>query len=73
MPSDKIIPHRTPPQPPVTMRAFVIESAVNDGAGRKSVGVLKTGEAVPVPHAGEALVRVLRAGICNTDQELLAG
>eukprot|EP00752_Nemacystus_decipiens_P009774 g8729.t2 len=55
------------------MRAFVIENAVDGEAGRKAVGVLKTGEAVPVPKAGEALVRVLRAGICNTDLELLAG
>ncbi|MCP4200853.1 MAG: alcohol dehydrogenase catalytic domain-containing protein [bacterium] len=29
--------------------------------------------AVPEPPAGEALVRVLRAGICNTDLELLRG
>ncbi len=29
--------------------------------------------AQPVPQAGEALVRVLRAGICNTDVELLRG
>lgn len=28
---------------------------------------------VPVPPAGEALVRVLRAGICNTDIELTRG
>lgn len=28
---------------------------------------------IPTPHAGEALVRVLRAGICNTDLELFRG
>lgn len=28
---------------------------------------------IPTPPPGEALIRVLRAGICNTDVELLAG
>ena len=28
---------------------------------------------LPEPPAGEALVRVLRAGICNTDMELVKG
>ncbi len=28
---------------------------------------------IPVPQAGEALVRVLKAGICNTDLELVKG
>lgn len=55
------------------MRAFVIENAEDGEAGRKTFGVLKTDEAVPVPKPGEALVRVLRAGVCNTDLELLAG
>eukprot|EP00903_Cladosiphon_okamuranus_P013371 g12461.t2 len=55
------------------MRAFVIENASNGEAGRKAVGVLKNDEDVPVPKPGEALVRVLRAGVCNTDLELLAG
>ena len=26
---------------------------------------------IPVPQPGEALIRVLRAGICNTDIELI--
>lgn len=34
---------------------------------------LKTGCPAPVPSAGEALVRVLKAGICNTDVELTHG
>ncbi len=55
------------------MRAFVVEHAVDQAGGRKPVGVLKTSEPQPVPKTGEALVRVLRAGVCNTDLELLAG
>ncbi|MBW4613070.1 MAG: alcohol dehydrogenase catalytic domain-containing protein [Desmonostoc vinosum HA7617-LM4] len=34
---------------------------------------LRTDISIPEPPAGEALVRVLRAGICNTDLELLRG
>lgn len=34
---------------------------------------LKTDIPIPKPQPGEALVRVLRAGICNTDLELLRG
>jgi threonine dehydrogenase-like Zn-dependent dehydrogenase len=34
---------------------------------------LKTDIPIPEPPPGEALVRVLRAGICNTDLELLKG
>ena len=34
---------------------------------------LKTDLPVPSPPSGEALVRVLQAGICNTDLELLRG
>jgi len=34
---------------------------------------LRTNLAVPEPPPGEALVRVLRAGICNTDLELIRG
>ncbi|MBD2363495.1 alcohol dehydrogenase catalytic domain-containing protein [Anabaena minutissima FACHB-250] len=34
---------------------------------------LRTNIPIPEPPAGEALVRVLRAGICNTDLELLRG
>lgn len=58
------------------MRAFVVEYPDDDvrhAGGGKAVGVLKTSEPQPVPKAGEALVRVLRAGVCNTDLELLAG
>ena len=38
-------------------------------------GELRLGEELPVPEVpeGEALVRVLRAGICNTDLELVKG
>jgi len=56
------------------MRAFVVEhAAVPDTDERKPIGVLKTSEPQPVPKIGEALIRVLRAGVCNTDLELLAG
>lgn len=65
-------PH-TPPTHTTPMQAFVIENAVDGEGGEKAIGVLKTDEAVPVPKPGEALVRVLRAGVCNTDLELLAG
>ncbi len=34
---------------------------------------LRTDLPIPTPPAGEALVKVLRAGICNTDLELLRG
>ncbi len=34
---------------------------------------LRTNLPIPSPPAGEALVKVLRAGICNTDLELLRG
>lgn len=34
---------------------------------------LKTDLAIPTPPEGEALVRVIRAGICNTDLELVRG
>lgn len=55
------------------MRAFIIEN-VDDGNGGKNLkGTLKLNQPVPVPMKGEALVRVLRAGVCNTDLELLAG
>ena len=35
--------------------------------------VLERAAPVPIPGAEEALVRVLRAGICNTDLEILKG
>ena len=43
--------------------------AVKLKAGRISVEEA----AVPVPEEGEALIKVLKAGICNTDLELLKG
>jgi threonine dehydrogenase-like Zn-dependent dehydrogenase len=33
----------------------------------------ETDHAIPVPQADEALLRIRRAGICNTDLELMAG
>ncbi len=45
------------------MRALVINNGLR----------LDTDYPVPVPPAGEALVRVLRAGVCNTDLELVKG
>lgn len=50
---------------PSVMRAFVVGS---DGQG-----TLRSDVPVPRPREGEALVRVLRAGICNTDIELMRG
>lgn len=56
------------------MRAFVIESvSASEGDTKTTIGGLKHDVAKPVPGNGEALVRVLRAGVCNTDLELLAG
>ncbi|MFO5529074.1 MAG: alcohol dehydrogenase, partial [Cuspidothrix sp.] len=34
---------------------------------------LRTDIPTPEPAPGEALIRVLRAGICNTDLELIKG
>jgi threonine dehydrogenase-like Zn-dependent dehydrogenase len=45
------------------MRALVIDNGLR----------LDTDYPRPVPPAGEALVRVLRAGVCNTDLELVKG
>ncbi|CAM9915515.1 unnamed protein product [Discosporangium mesarthrocarpum] len=51
-----------------TMRAFVVEPSP-PGA---SIGTVKD-IPMPVPAHGEALIKVLRAGVCNTDLEILAG
>jgi threonine dehydrogenase-like Zn-dependent dehydrogenase len=45
------------------MRALVIDSRLR----------LDTDHPTPIPPDGEALVRVLRAGVCNTDLELVKG
>ncbi len=45
------------------MRALVLDNGLR----------LETDYPKPVPPAGEALVRVLRAGVCNTDLELVKG
>jgi threonine dehydrogenase-like Zn-dependent dehydrogenase len=52
------------PTVPANMLAFRVRTAGD------SVGELQT-VPVPVPAAGEALVRVRRAGICNTDLEIM--
>ena len=52
------------PAVPANMLAFRVRTAGD------SVGELQT-VPVPVPAAGEALVRVRRAGICNTDLEIM--
>lgn len=62
----------------MTMKAFVIDVVVGDQktattTTTTTVGSVKADIPVPVPGKGEALVRVLRAGVCNTDLELLAG
>jgi threonine dehydrogenase-like Zn-dependent dehydrogenase len=46
------------------MRAIVL-----DGSGVR----LETDRPAPVPAPGEVLVRVLRAGVCDTDLQLVAG
>jgi threonine dehydrogenase-like Zn-dependent dehydrogenase len=45
------------------MRALVIDHGLR----------LEKNYPTPIPPAGEALVRVLRAGVCNTDLELVKG
>lgn len=55
------------------MRAFVIENDLDDAGEKKASGSIEENMSVPVPATGEALVRVLRAGVCNTDLELLEG
>lgn len=55
------------------MRAFVIQNGLDDAGEKKASGSIEENMSVPVPATGEALVRVLRAGVCNTDLELLEG
>ena len=45
------------------MRAVIFDRALRDSPDTPA----------PVPAEGEALVRVLKAGICNTDVEILRG
>ncbi len=45
--------------------------AVSTGKG--ALVKLERNHGVPVPGADEALIRILRAGICNTDLELTKG
>ncbi|MBP7688036.1 MAG: alcohol dehydrogenase catalytic domain-containing protein [Thermoflexales bacterium] len=45
------------------MRALVVDNGLR----------LESNYPTPVPPTGEALVRVLRAGVCNTDLELIKG
>ena len=47
------------------MKAFVLDAGTKQGA--------LADVPVPEPGPGEALVKVLRAGVCNTDLELLQG
>ena len=47
------------------MQAFVV--------GPSGRGQLQQAVPLPVRKPGEALVRVLRAGICNTDLEIMKG
>ncbi len=35
--------------------------------------ILQSNYAIPIPPAGESLIRVLKSGICNTDLELMRG
>lgn len=56
-----------------SMRAFVIENGLDDAGEKKASGSIEENMSAPVPATGEALVRVLRAGVCNTDLELLEG
>merc|ERR1740121_396620 len=50
---------------PSVMQAFVVS---DDGQAK-----VVNDRPVPKPSEGDALVRVLRAGICNTDFELMQG
>lgn len=67
-----IVPSLAPPDrekihqslQPLTMKALWLENKQLQ---------LKTDLPIPEPPPGEALVRVLRAGICNTDLELVRG
>jgi len=45
------------------MRALVIDNGLR----------LEKDSPIPTPPQGEALVRVLQAGVCNTDLELVKG
>eukprot|EP00531_Pseudo-nitzschia_arenysensis_P010056 CAMPEP_0116124008 /NCGR_PEP_ID=MMETSP0329-20121206/5056_1 /TAXON_ID=697910 /ORGANISM="Pseudo-nitzschia arenysensis, Strain B593" /LENGTH=421 /DNA_ID=CAMNT_0003617969 /DNA_START=52 /DNA_END=1317 /DNA_ORIENTATION=- len=50
-----------------TMMGFVVSKPGD------THGSLRKDLPIPVPKAGEALIRVLRAGVCNTDLEILEG
>ncbi|TYZ68904.1 hypothetical protein PybrP1_010973 [[Pythium] brassicae (nom. inval.)] len=57
----EVVVHPRPPQEPArTMRGLCLR-------GDGSAPVLRADLPVPVPAPGEALIRVLRAGICGTD------
>ena len=45
------------------MRAIVLDDQVN----------VTTGRSAPTPAAGEVMVRVIRAGVCETDLQLIKG
>eukprot|EP00536_Pseudo-nitzschia_multiseries_P001456 jgi/Psemu1/3381/gm1.3381_g len=50
-----------------TMKGFVVSNAGD------THGSLRNDLPIPTPGPGEALIRVLRAGVCNTDLEILKG
>ncbi len=58
---------------PTTMQAFVINPS-SQQSNPLDNGTLITNHPLPkIPNENYALVKILRAGICNTDLEILQG
>eukprot|EP00984_Skeletonema_dohrnii_P015157 scaffold6493_cov110-Skeletonema_dohrnii-CCMP3373.AAC.5 len=58
---------------PTTMQAFVIDPKKHEDNPLDN-GALITNHPLPtIPNEKYALVKILRAGICNTDLEILQG
>ncbi len=59
---------------PLSIRTFFVSKLTMKGLWLENNQLhLRTDIPIPQPPHGEALVRVLRAGVCNTDLELLRG
>ena len=63
----------SPVELPTTMQAFVI-NPTSTSTNPLDNGTLITDHPLPkIPNEKYALVKILRAGICNTDLEILQG
>ena len=63
-----------PVELPTTMQAFVINPTSSTNSNPLDNGTLITEHPLPkIPNEKYALIKILRAGICNTDLEILQG